>query len=149
MTTFDADSDKYMVWVDLEMTGLDLDKDEIIEMACIVTDKNLNIVAESPELVINVREELLNGMDEWCTRTHTESGLVEQVKESKIRIQEEDEMMSEFLRKANVPKGVCPIAGNSVHMDKRFIDKYMKKFSAHLHYRIVDVSTIKEMAKRW
>ena len=149
MTTFDADSDKYMVWVDLEMTGLDLDKDEIIEMACIVTDKNLNIVAESPELVINVREELLNGMDEWCTRTHTESGLVEQVKESKIRIQEADEMMSEFLRKANVPKGVCPIAGNSVHMDKRFIDKYMKKFSAHLHYRIVDVSTIKEMAKRW
>lgn len=147
---FDAiGTDKYMVWVDLEMTGLNLDKDEIIEMACIVTDKDLNIVAEGPELVVNVRDELLDGMDEWCTKTHTESGLVEQVKQSKITIQQADEMMTEFLRKCNVPPGVCPIAGNSVHVDKRFVDKYMPKFSVHLHYRIIDVSTVKEIAKRW
>lgn len=137
-----------LLWVDLEMTGLDESKDQIIEVACLVTDKDLNVIAEGPELVINAPDSLLNSMDEWCTRTHTESGLVARVRASKISVEEADTLVYEFIRQHTVPK-MTVMAGNSIHADKRFIDKSFKKVAAHLHYRLVDVSTIKELVKRW
>ncbi|CAF0835458.1 unnamed protein product [Brachionus calyciflorus] len=139
---------KNIVWVDLEMSGLNIDKDHILEMACLITDKDLNIVAEGPEIIINQSDEVLNGMDAWCTKTHGESGLTKACQESKISIQQAENMMLEFIQK-HTPKRACPLAGNSIHMDRIFLNKYMKKFLNHLHYRIIDVSTVKELARRW
>jgi len=136
------------VWVDLEMTGLDLDNDVIMEMACIVTDKDLNILDESDDLIINVTDEKLDGMGEWCQRQHGISGLTEACRRSKISLSEAERLMVDFV-KNRVPLGVAPLAGNSVHVDKCFLDKYMPEFSKLLHYRIVDVSTVKELARRW
>ena len=137
-----------IVWVDLEMSGLDIDKDHILEIACLITDGNLKIVAEGPEIIIHQSDEVLNGMDDWCTKHHGESGLTEAVKKSKISIQEADELMLDFVQK-HTPYKCCPLAGNSIHMDRMFLNKYMKKFLNHLHYRIVDVSSIKELSYRW
>lgn len=138
----------YIVWVDLEMSGLNIDKDHILEMACLITDKNLKIVAEGPEIIIHQSDEVLNGMDEWCTKTHGESGLTASCLKSQISIQQAEQIMLEFVQK-HTPKGACPLAGNSIHVDRIFLNKYMKNFLNHLHYRIIDVSTIKELAKRW
>lgn len=118
-------------------------------MACLITDKDLNVVAEGPEIIIHQSDEVLDGMDEWCTKTHGESGLTKAVRESKIDITQAEEMMVNFLKENNIPKGQCPLAGNSVHADRLFLNKYMKNFLGHLHYRIVDVSSIKELVKRW
>jgi oligoribonuclease len=137
-----------IVWVDLEMSGLDINKDVILEMACIVTDKDLNIVAESEDLIIKQDDSILNSMDEWCTKTHGSSGLTAAVKNSNISISQAEEQMTKFIQDY-VPKGVSPLAGNTIHMDKMFLNKYMPKFVNHLHYRLIDVSTIKELVKRW
>lgn len=137
-----------MVWLDLEMTGLDINRDQIIEIACIVTDHNLNVIAEGPNLIINVADELLEGMGDWCKQHHGSSGLTKAVRESKIRVEDAEQAVLKFVQKYTPPEG-CPIAGNSVHVDKRFIDKYMPRLSSHLHYRIVDVSTVKELCRRW
>nr|XP_039262510.1 oligoribonuclease, mitochondrial-like isoform X2 [Styela clava] len=137
-----------MIWVDLEMTGLDVDKDKIIEIACIVTDAHLKIIAEGPNLIIHESEELLSGMDEWCQQHHGASGLTEAVRKSKISTKDAEDEVLQFVKKYTSPK-VCPLAGNSVHADKKFLDKYMPMFSNHLHYRIIDVSTVKELCKRW
>ncbi|XP_032283863.1 oligoribonuclease, mitochondrial isoform X2 [Phoca vitulina] len=111
-----------MVWVDLEMTGLDIEKDQIIEMACLITDSDLNILAES--------------------------GLTKAVKESTMTLQQAEYEFLSFVRQ-QTPPGLCPLAGNSVHADKKFLDKYMPQFMKHLHYRIIDVSTVKELCRRW
>ncbi|MGH0174131.1 UNVERIFIED_CONTAM: hypothetical protein FKN15_067501 [Acipenser sinensis] len=137
-----------MVWVDLEMTGLDIDKDEIIEMACLITDSDLNIIAEGPNLIINQPDELLDGMSDWCKEHHGESGLTRAVRESRISLQQAEYEFLSFVRQ-HTPPGLCPLAGNSVHADKKFLDKYMPQFMRHLHYRIIDVSTIKELCRRW
>ncbi|XP_054481517.1 small fragment nuclease [Anoplopoma fimbria] len=137
-----------MVWVDLEMTGLDIEKDQIIEMACIITDSNLNILAEGPNLIINQPNELLEGMSEWCKEHHGKSGLTQAVQDSKITLEQAEYEFLSFVRQ-HTPPGQCPLAGNSVHADKRFLDKYMPQFMYHLHYRIIDVSTIKELCRRW
>ncbi|XP_068456759.1 small fragment nuclease [Clinocottus analis] len=137
-----------MVWVDLEMTGLDIEKDHIIEMACIITDADLNILAEGPNLIINQPNELLEGMSEWCKEHHGKSGLTQAVQDSKITLEQAEYEFLSFVRQ-HTPPGQCPLAGNSVHADKRFLDKYMPQFMYHLHYRIVDVSTIKELCRRW
>ncbi|KAA0704211.1 Oligoribonuclease, mitochondrial [Triplophysa tibetana] len=137
-----------MVWVDLEMTGLDIDKDHIIEMACIITDPDLNIIAEGPNLIINQPDELLDGMSDWCKEHHGESGLTRAVKDSDITLQQAEYEFLSFIRQ-HTPPGQCPLAGNSVHADKKFLDKYMSQFMRHLHYRIIDVSTIKELCRRW
>ncbi|XP_068096943.1 oligoribonuclease, mitochondrial [Hyperolius riggenbachi] len=137
-----------MVWVDLEMTGLDIKKDEIIEMACIITDSELNILAEGPNLIIKQPDELLDGMSEWCKEHHGQSGLTEAVRNSKVSLPQAEYEFLSFIRQ-NTPPGVCPLAGNSVHVDKVFLNKYMPQFMRHLHYRIVDVSTIKELCRRW
>ncbi|XP_044078398.1 small fragment nuclease isoform X2 [Siniperca chuatsi] len=136
-----------MVWVDLEMTGLDIEKDQIIEMACIITDSDLNILAEGPNLIINQPEKLLEGMSEWCKEHHGKSGLTQAVRDSKITLEQAEYEFLSFVRQ-HTPPGQCPLAGNSVHADKRFLDKYMPQFMYHLHYRIIDVSTIKELC-RW
>ncbi|XP_072301692.1 small fragment nuclease isoform X2 [Eucyclogobius newberryi] len=137
-----------MVWVDLEMTGLDIEKDQIIEMACIITDSDLNVVAEGPNLIIKQPEELLDGMSDWCKEHHGQSGLTAAVRSSKISLEQAEYEFLSFVRQ-HTPPGQCPLAGNSVHADKRFLDKYMPQFMFHLHYRIIDVSTIKELSRRW
>jgi oligoribonuclease len=137
-----------IVWVDLEMTGLDVNTQTIIEMACIITDSNLNILAESTNMVIHHSDEVLSNMSEWCIKEFAKSGLTEESRKSKISLKEAEEQMVEFLKKYTLAKE-CPLAGNTVHMDKRFLDKYMQKFTDHLHYRIIDVSSIKELCMRW
>ncbi|XP_064896197.1 oligoribonuclease, mitochondrial isoform X1 [Columba livia] len=137
-----------MVWVDLEMTGLDVEKDQILEMACLITDCDLNVLAEGPNLIINQPDELLDGMSEWCKEHHGKSGLTKAVKESKISLQQAEYEFLSFVRQ-QTPPGLCPLAGNSVHADKKFLDKYMPQFMRHLHYRIIDVSTVKELCRRW
>ena len=137
-----------IVWVDLEMTGLNIDKDTIIEMACIVTDDKLNIIAENEDIVIHHSDEALKQMSEWCVNQFQISGLTEQARNSKITLEEAENNMLEFIKKYT-PSGSCPLAGNSIHMDKIFLNKYMKKFMNHLHYRIIDVSSIKELSFRW
>jgi len=139
---------QHIVWVDLEMSGLNIEKDHILEMACLITDKHLNLVAEGPELVINQSDSVLDGMDDWCKNTHGRSGLNDAVKNSKITLEEAEQKMLEFLQKY-IPKNSCPLAGNSVYMDRMFLNKYMKKFNDYLHYRIIDVSTVKELNLRW
>ncbi|KAM9299358.1 oligoribonuclease, mitochondrial [Gastrophryne carolinensis] len=137
-----------MVWVDLEMTGLDIKTDQIIEMACIITDADLNVIAEGPNLIINTPNEILDGMSDWCKEHHGKSGLTQAVRESKVSLPQAEYELLAFIRQ-NTPPGVCPLAGNSVHVDKVFLNKYMPQFMRHLHYRIVDVSTIKELCRRW
>lgn len=137
-----------IIWVDLEMTGLDLEKDRIIEMACIVTDKNLNIIAKGPNLIINQPDSLLDSMNDWCKKHHGQSGLTDAVKKSDITQLEAEKMMLAFVEQHTL-KSTCPLAGNSIHTDKMFLEKYMPDFIKHLHYRIIDVSSIKELCRRW
>ena len=137
-----------LIWIDLEMTGLEPEKDKIIEIATIVTDAHLNILAEGPVFAIHQSDELLDGMDEWNTRQHHHSGLVTRVKESCVNETQAEALMIEFLKKY-VPEGKSPMCGNSVWQDKRFLLRYMPKLANYFHYRMIDVSTLKELALRW
>lgn len=137
-----------IIWVDLEMTGLDVEKDRIMEMACIVTDRNLNIIAEGPNLVIHQSEEALEGMGEWCTIQHGKTGLTQQCRDSKLSCAQVEQQMIDFILQY-CPKGRCELAGNSIHTDRKFIEKEMPKFLECLHYRIIDVSTVRNIAWRW
>ncbi len=137
-----------LIWIDLEMTGLDPNKERIIEIATIVTDWDLNVIEEGPSLVIHQPTSLLDAMDEWCTRTHGESGLTQRVKDSKISVAEAEAATLEFLRK-HIEPGTSPMCGNSVHQDRRFMVNEMPELEAFFHYRNVDVSTFKELAIRW
>ncbi|EFX81723.1 hypothetical protein DAPPUDRAFT_92597 [Daphnia pulex] len=137
-----------IVWMDLEMTGLDETKDYILEAACLITDQDLNIVAEGPNIIINQPDSILDGMGEWCKKTHGESGLTEACRNSNISVEEAQEQLVDFIGRYTNP-GECPLAGNSIGEDKRFLYKYMPKLINHLHYRIIDVSTIKELGRRW
>lgn len=136
------------VWIDLEMTGLDPDHDRIIEMAIIVTDSQLNVLAQAPVIAVHQPDAILNAMDEWNTNTHTKSGLVERVRNSDINEAKAEELMLAFL--ANfVQARESPMCGNSICQDRRFLYRYMPKLEAYFHYRNLDVSTIKELARRW
>ena len=137
-----------MVWIDLEMTGLDIETCSIIEIATIITDGELNIVAEGPNLAIKVSDELLEAMDEWNTSHHTSSGLVERVRASEIDHAEASRRTLEFISKY-VEYGTAPLCGNSVWNDRKFMEKEMPEVAEYLHYRMVDVSTVKELAERW
>lgn len=143
-----SEAEERLVWIDLEMTGLDVTKESIIEIATVVTDGELNIVAQGPNLAINVEESLLAGMDEWNTSHHTSSGLVERVRQEGVSIEEAEERTLQFLQEW-VPEGRAPLCGNSVWNDKKFMEKEMPKLVEHLHYRMIDVSTVKELARRW
>ncbi|RZN59377.1 oligoribonuclease [Avibacterium paragallinarum] len=137
-----------LIWIDLEMTGLDPEKERIIEIATIVTDKDLNILAEGPVLAIHQPDSLLAKMSDWCQKTHRENGLIERVKQSKLNERAAELQTLDFLKKW-VPKGASPICGNSVAQDKRFLFKYMPDLAEYFHYRHLDVSTLKELASRW
>jgi len=137
-----------LVWIDLEMTGLDPEKERIIEMATIITDSELNTVAEGPVIAINQPDSLLDAMDEWCTKTHGASGLTQRVKESNVSEAEAEQITLEFL-KEHLSAGESPLCGNSIGQDRRFLVKYMPELEGFFHYRNLDVSTIKELARRW
>lgn len=141
-------NDKNLIWIDLEMTGLDPETHKIIEIASIVTDSELNILAEGPVLAIHQSEDELLKMDEWCTTTHTNSGLVERVRQSHIDENEAVRQTIAFLERW-VPKGTSPICGNSIGQDRRFLYRHMPELESYFHYRYVDVSTIKELTRRW
>ena len=137
-----------LVWIDLEMTGLDPEKCLIIEIATIVTDSELNILAEGPVLAIHQDKAELDKMDEWCTTHHTNSGLVKRVLASEVTEKEAVEQTLAFLHKW-VPAGKSPLCGNSIGQDRRFLVKYMTELNDYFHYRNVDVSKIKELGRRW
>ena len=137
-----------LVWMDLEMTGLDPEKERIIEIATIITDSSLAILAEGPVIYVKQEASLLDGMDEWNTEHHTASGLVDLVKTEGITEAEAEAKTLAFIA-SWVDKGVSPLCGNSIGQDRRFLVKYMPKLEAYLHYRNLDVSTIKELAVRW
>ncbi|KAB0547730.1 oligoribonuclease [Pseudomonas argentinensis] len=137
-----------LIWIDLEMTGLDPETDVIIEMATIVTDTELNVLAEGPVIAVHQSDERLAAMDEWNTRTHGESGLTQRVRDSRISQAEAEAQTIAFLEKW-VPKGKSPICGNSIGQDRRFLYKYMPALEAYFHYRYLDVSTLKILAERW
>lgn len=141
--------DQPLVWIDLEMTGLDPDNDVILEIACIVTDGALSEVVEGPNLVINATPEQLNGMVEIVTEMHTKSGLIEEVPQSTMTVAQAERFVLEFIAEHVPEPGSAPLAGNSVHADRAFLRRYMPALNDFLHYRIVDVSTIKELARRW
>jgi len=138
----------YLVWIDCEMTGLDVNRERIIEIATLVTDGEMNIVAEGPELVIHQSDELLAAMDEWNTSHHGDSGLTERVRASTISDEDAQAQTLAFLAEHCVERK-CPLAGNSIHHDRVFLERYMPKLEAFVHYRNVDVSTVKELARRW
>ena len=137
-----------LIWIDLETTGLDPDNDVIIEMATIVTDSNLNTLAEGPVIAIHHSDEVLARMDEWNTRTHGGSGLTQRVKDSTTTMAEAEAQTIAFLEQW-VPKGKSPICGNSICQDRRFLYTYMKNLESYFHYRNLDVSTLKELVARW
>ncbi len=143
-----GDRSQRMVWIDLEMTGLDITKESIIEIATVITDSDLNILAQGPNLAITVSEELLAGMDEWNTTHHNNSGLVDRIRTAGVSLSEAEEKTVEFLREWVDPNS-APLCGNSVWNDRRFLDKEMPLVADYLHYRMVDVSTVKELARRW
>jgi oligoribonuclease len=137
-----------LVWVDMEMTGLDPDSDRIIEVAVVVTDSNLNILGEGPVFAIHQTDEMLDGMDAWNKGTHGRSGLIERVKASTVSEAEAESALIDFL-KHFVPNGKSPMCGNTICQDRRFMVRGMPKLEAFFHYRNLDVSTLKELCKRW
>jgi oligoribonuclease len=141
-------STQNLVWLDMEMTGLDVNANVIIEVAVVITDSNLNILAESPSYAIYQPETELSKMDKWNIGTHTKSGLIERVRASNCILAQAEKELLKLIRKY-VNKGQAPLCGNSIHQDRKFLAKYMPHLDAFLHYRNLDVSTIKELAKRW
>lgn len=138
----------HLIWIDLEMTGLDPDKDRIIEIATIITDRHLNLIAEGPQLAVHQSDEALKGMDEWNTKHHTRSGLVERVRESPLDEEAAEAQTLDFIMQY-VPPGKSPMCGNTICQDRRFLYRHMSKLEKYFHYRNLDVSTIKELAKHW
>jgi len=143
-----SDRKSNLIWIDLEMTGLEPDTDRIIEIATIVTDAQLKILAQGPVIAVNQSAEALKAMDDWNTRTHGESGLVDRVQASQFDDAAAEEETIKFLREW-VDEGASPICGNSIGQDRRFLVRYMPKLEAYFHYRNLDVSTLKELARRW
>ena len=141
-------SDENLIWIDLEMTGLDPNSDLIIEIATIVTDKNLNVLDEGPSIVIHQSEEVMNNMDEWCTNQHGKSGLTDRVLNSAISEETAENLTIAFL-KQYVPARKSPMCGNSICQDRRFLARYMPHLEELFHYRNLDVSTLKELTSRW
>lgn len=145
MTTVSNDN---LIWIDLEMTGLDPEQDRIIEIATIVTDSNLEILAEGPVVAIHASDDVLGAMDEWCTSHHTSSGLVDRVRASNQSAADAQRATIEFLA-GWVPSGKSPMCGNSICQDRRFMAQHMPELEAYFHYRNLDVSTLKILAQRW
>ncbi|PIE02045.1 MAG: oligoribonuclease [Thiothrix nivea] len=143
-----AVNEENLIWIDLEMTGLDTINDVIIEIATVVTDKDLQILAEGPVLAIHQPDSVLDGMDDWNRKQHGSSGLIKRVQESTTTEQQAEQATLEFL-KQYVPASTSPMCGNTICQDRRFLARYMPELEAFFHYRHLDVSTLKELAKRW
>ncbi len=143
-----AEAETNLVWMDLEMSGLDPKTCVILEIATLITDKNLNLLAQGPALVVHQPDSVLEGMDDWNKKHHKDSGLTEAVKNSKITLAEAEQQTLDFIAQHCKPKS-SPLCGNTIYQDRRFLIEYMPKLESYLHYRLVDVSTIKELVKRW
>jgi oligoribonuclease len=143
-----AQDSQHLIWIDLEMTGLNPDTDLIIEIATIVTDKDLTILAQGPVIAVHQSDEALAAMDDWNQHHHGQSGLIDRVKASKIDDAEAERLTLEFLKQW-LPARTSPICGNSIGQDRRFLVRYMPELEAYFHYRNLDVSTLKELAARW
>ena len=141
-------SQNNLVWLDLEMTGLEPDIDTIIEIASIITDPELNIIAEGPVLAIHQSDEVLLNMNKWCRRTHKKSGLTQRVRESHVSMEEAEKQTLDFVKQYTVEK-TSPLCGNSIWQDRRFLTKYMPGLETHFHYRLLDVSTLKILSSHW
>jgi len=140
---------EFLVWIDLEMSGLDVSREHILEIATIVTNAELQIVAEGPDLVIHQAEGVLAGMDAWNTEHHGASGLTARVRTSTTSVEDAATETLKFLEQLGITPRTAPLAGNSIHQDRIFLAKYMPSLERHLHYRNVDVSTVKELVRRW
>ena len=138
----------YLIWMDLEMTGLDINKDRILEIATLVTDNALQIIEEGPTFALHQPATLLAAMDTWNTQHHTQSGLLERVRASTVDESTAEAATLAFLRRYLTP-GVAPLCGNSIHNDRNFLARYMPQLDQFCHYRHIDVSTLKELARRW
>ena len=137
-----------LIWIDMEMSGLEPEVDRVLELAIVVTDSALNPVAEAPVLVVHQSDAVLGGMDDWNKSMHGKSGLIERVRASALSEAGAEQQMTAFLER-HVPPGVSPMCGNSVHQDRRFLARYMPRLEGYFHYRTLDVSTLKELARRW
>jgi len=137
-----------LIWIDLEMTGLDPDADYIIEIATVITNANLEILAEGPVIAIHVEDVILNNMDEWNTTQHGKSGLIDRVKSSQYANKQAEKLTLEFLQEY-VPANVSPMCGNCICQDRRFLHRFMPDLEVYFHYRNLDVSSFKELVKRW
>ncbi len=143
-----AQNDTHLVWIDMEMSGLEPDTDHILEVALIVTDKDLNLVEEGPVLVVHQSDAVLDAMDNWNKGTHGKSGLIDKVKASTLSDADVEAQMIEFMKR-HVGERKSPMCGNSICQDRRFLARHMPKLEAYFHYRNLDVSTLKELAARW
>lgn len=143
-----AVNDQRLIWLDMEMTGLDPEKERIIEIAVVITEADLTLVVEGPVLVIHQSDELLGAMDKWNQSTHSKSGLIPKVKASTLTEAQAEDQLLAFLA-LHVPEGKSPMCGNTIGQDRRFMVKYMPKLEAYFHYRNLDVSTLKELSMRW
>lgn len=143
-----AQDSNNLIWIDMEMSGLSPENDRIIEVALVVTDSQLNVLAEAPVLVVSQPEAVLDGMDSWNKSTHAKSGLIDKVKASRLNEAEVETRMTTFLQEHVLP-GVSPMCGNSICQDRRFLARWMPQLEAYFHYRNLDVSTLKELVKRW
>ncbi|TCS41656.1 oligoribonuclease [Reinekea marinisedimentorum] len=142
------DKKSNLIWIDLEMSGLNPETCHILEIATLITDKDLNILAEGPSLVVHQPDEVLDAMDEWCTTHHGESGLTAKVKSSDISVADAEAQTLQFMKEW-VEEGASPLCGNTIWQDRRFLIKYMPTIDSYCHYRNIDVSTLKELARRW
>ena len=143
-----AQDQNALIWLDMEMTGLDPEKDKIIELAVVITNSQLETVAEGPVWVVHQSNEVLDGMDDWNKGTHGRSGLIDKVKASTLSEAEVEAQCLEFI-KQHVPARISPMCGNSIGQDRRFMVRYMPKLEEYFHYRNLDVSTLKELVRRW
>ncbi|MDE2259448.1 MAG: oligoribonuclease [Betaproteobacteria bacterium] len=143
-----AQDKNLLIWIDMEMTGLDPSRDRIIEVAIVITDNRLEAVAEAPVMVIHQTDAVLDGMDSWNKGTHARSGLIDKVKASALDELKAEELLLAFL-KEHVPAGESPMCGNSICQDRRFLANYMPGLERYFHYRNLDVSTLKELSRRW
>ena len=137
-----------LIWIDMEMSGLSPDSDRVLEIALVVTDSRLNVLAEAPVLVLSQPDSVLDGMDSSNKSTHAKSGLVDKVRASRLTEAEVEVRMIAFLQE-HIPAGISPMCGNSICQDRRFLARWMPRLEAYFHYRNLDVSTLKELAKRW
>lgn len=143
-----SSNEQNLVWIDMEMTGLDPETCVVLEIATIVTDAQLNILATGPVIAVHQSDDVLDNMDEWCVKTHGATGLTQRCKDSDVDVDQASALTIEFLQNY-VPAGKSPLCGNTIGQDRRFLVKYMPKLEAYFHYRNIDVSTIKELTARW